>query len=314
MNSLLGSLLLTTESSVILGFSLAICVLACLLCISFYFKFRHQSLLNLSLAIFAFQFMMVMYDHMPAQFSTLQNEPILKRLTHFSGGLIVYAFYQLFVSAFQPFPAFKFVTSRFYKTLVITALSIRFAGIVYPTVVLFRMASLANIIFYVTTLILCIRYKSKNTSTLMLRIGCGIGVVGLSVYPLIRTGIISSHYLWGINNYILIFTITLFSIFSLVGALELGRDYLDRAEKASLRNMARAFIQLRDLVNTPFQTIDLTVQLIRQRHPEEDAAIQKIENSLETLRRVDAALAKYEASVDWEQTENFIEVDPLVKK
>lgn len=147
----------------------------------------------------------------------------------------------------------------------------------------------------------------------MLRIGCGIGVIGLSVYPLIRTGIISSDYLLGINNYILIFTITLFSILSLVGALELGRDYLDLAEKSSLRNMARAFIQLRDLVNTPFQTIDLTVQLIRQRHPEESGTLQKIENSLETLRRVDAALAKYEDSVDWEQTENFIEVDSPAK-
>lgn len=314
MNSLLGSLLLTPESSVILGFSLAICVMTCFLCISFYFKFRHQSLLNLSLAIIAFQFMMVMYDHMPPQFSALQNGPVFTHIAHFSGSLVVYAFYRLFVSAFQPFPTFKFVTARFYKMLVIAALSIRFAGLVYPAVALFRMASLANIIFYITTLILCIRYKSKNKSTLMLRIGCGIGVVGLSVYPLIRTGIISSSYLMAINNYILICTITLFSILSLAGALELGRDYLDRAEKASLRNMARAFIQIRDLVNTPFQTIDLTVQLIRQRHPEETDALQKIENSLDILRRVDAALAKHEGHVDWEQTENFIEVDSPVKK
>lgn len=55
------------------------------------------------------------------------------------------------------------------------------------------------------------------------------------------------------------------------------------------------------------------MQLIRQRHPEESGTLQKIENSLETLRQVDAALAKYEDSVDWEQTENFIEVDSPVK-
>lgn len=314
MNSLLGSLLLTTESSVILGFSLAICLVTCFLCVSFYFKFRHQSLLNLSLAIIAFQFMMIMYDHMPTQFLALQDEPILKRITHFSGGLIVYAFYRLVVSAFQPFPDFKFITARFYKILIITALALRLAGLIYPTVILFRMASLANLFFYLTTLILCISYNSKSRAALMMRVGCGIGVMGLSVYPLIRTGLISSDYLMGHNNYILIYTITLFSILSLVGALELGRDYLDRAEKASLRNMARAFIQLRDLVNTPFQTIDLTVQLIRQRHPEEADTLLKIENSLETLRRVDAALAKYEGSVDWEQTESFIDVDSPAKK
>ncbi|AZZ36335.1 hypothetical protein CIK05_05870 [Bdellovibrio sp. qaytius] len=313
MNSLLGSLLTTTQSSVLLGFSLAICIVSCVLCFSFYVKFKHQSLLNLGLAIIAFQFMMLMYDQMPTQFLVFKDNPLLKRLAHFSGGLIVYCFYRLFTSSFQPFPSFKFITERFYKAVIVTAMSVRLAGIIYPHVILFRLASLSNIVFYITTLILCIRFKSARRSMLMLRLGCGIGVMGLSVYPLIRTGIISSDFLNEFVNYILIVTITAFSVLSLIGALELGREYLDRAEKSSLRNMARAFIQLRDLVNTPFQTIDLSVQLLRQRHPDENMALQKIENSLQTLRRVDAALAKYESSVDWNQTESFIELDSDLK-
>ena len=253
--------------------------------------------------------MMVMYDHMPTQSLALQDDPIIKRVTHLSGGLIVLALYRLFVSAFQPLPTYKFITPHLYKTVIIAAMSIRLAGVIYPTVILIRMASLANLLFYVTTLILCICYKSNSRSMTMMKWGCGIGVVGLSIYPLIRMGIISSAYLTYSVNYILIITITAFSLLSLIGALELGREYLDRAEKASLRNMARAFIQLRDLVNTPFQTIDLSVQLLRQRHPQDNMALEKIENSLLTLRRVDAALAKYESNVDWNQTDNFIELE-----
>lgn len=309
MNSLLGSLLQTKESSVVLGFSLAICVVSCIMCFSFYLKFKHRTLLYLGLTIIALQFMMIMYDHLPAQYLALTDAPILKRVTHFSGGLITYFFYRLFQVTFDPFPTFKFITSRFYKTVIVAAMSIRLAGIIYPTVLLFRMASLANILFFITTLILCLTLKSTSRSLMMLRLGCGVGVTGLSIYPLMRMGLVNSYFLTQTINFILILTITAFSILSLLGALELGREYLDRAEKASLRNMARAFIQLRDLVNTPFQTIDLSVQLLRQRYPEENKPLDKIENSLQTLRRVDAALAKYESSVDWEQTENFIELD-----
>ena len=309
MNSLLGSLLLTKESSVVLGFSLAICVVSCVLCFSLYRKFKHPTLLFLGLTIIAFQFMLIMYDHMPTQSLALRDDPILKRITHFSGGLIVYFYYKLFKVTFTPFPTFKFITPRFFKTIIVAAISIRLAGLIYPTVILFRMASLANITFFITTLVLCVTLKSTSRSLMMLRLGCGIGVTGLSVSPLIRMGIINSSFLANSVNFILIITITAFSILSLLGAMELGREYLDRAEKASLRNMARAFIQLRDLVNTPFQTIDLSVQLIRQRHPDENKALEKIESSLQTLRRVDAALAKYESSVDWEQTESFIELD-----
>lgn len=314
MNSLFESLLLTTESSLILGFSLAICVASSFLCFSFYYKFRHKSLLNLCAAILAFQFMMLMYDHNPTQFNVLQANPILKRIAHFSGGLIVFCFYRLFMSACEPFPSYKFLTAKFYQRLLLFVLSVRAAVIVFPEAVeLIRAASFSNVIFYMTTLFLTIRYKSATRSTLWIRIGCGIGVIGLTVYPLIRAGIIDSSYLRSVISYILITTITLFSVFSLIGVIELGREYLERAEMSSLRNMARAFIQLRDLVNTPFQTIDLSVRLLRQRHPEEAPALQKIESSLDVLRRVDAALAKYEINVDWKQTEDFIAVDSVAK-
>lgn len=311
MNSILGSLLVSKESSVLLGFSLAICMVSCILCFSFYFKFKHRALLHLGLAIVSFQFMLILYKHMPTESLALSNDPILKRITHLSGGLIVFALYNLFVSAFQPLPSFKRINASFYKTVILAAMSIRIIGVIYPTVLLFRMASLANILFHITTLILLFNYKTNSRAMQMMKWGCGIGVTGLSLYPLLRMGLINSFYLNSVINYILIFTITAFSILSLIGALELGREYLDRAEKASLRNMARAFIQLRDLVNTPFQTIDLSVQLLRQKHSDEKMALEKIENSLQTLRRVDAALAKYESNVDWNQTDSFIELDSV---
>lgn len=314
MNSLFASLLLTTESSLLLGFSLAICVASCFLCFTFYFKFRHKSLLNLCAAILAFQFMMIMYDHNPTQFSALQENPFLKRLAHFSGGLIVYCFYRLFTSACEPFPSYKFLTAGFYQKLLITVLSFRAAVIIFPEILLIRAASFSNVVFYMVTLFLTIRFKSATRSTLMLRLGCAVGVIGLTAYPLVRSGLINSDFLRSMISYVLISTITTFSIFSLIGVIEIGREHLDKAEKASLRNMARAFIQLRDLVNTPFQTIDLSVQLLRKRHPEDEALLQKIENSLNTLRKVDAALAKYEIDVDWKQTDNFIVVDPGAKE
>ena len=314
MNSILGSLLLTTQSSVLLGFSVSICTVSCILCFTFYNKFRHKSLLYLGLTTIAFQFMMIMYDNMPKQYAATESAPILKGLTHLSGALIVFFFYKLFTATFTPFPTYKFITPKFYKYLIATTIAIRIAIVIQPALILSRLLSFSNILFYVVSLILCFNFKATTRSLSLLRLGFCLGVAGLSLYPLIRTGIISSDLVPNMFNYILTVTMTVFSIISLIGALELGREYLDRAEKASIRNMARAFIQLRDLVNTPFQTIELSVQLLRLRNPNEGKALEKIENSLTTLRRVDAALAKYESSVDWSQTDNFIEIDPLISQ
>lgn len=308
MNSFLGSLLLTTESSILLGISVSICVLSSYMCFAFYLKFKHKTLLYLGLTILAFQFMMIMYDHMPKQ-HVAGSAPI-KTLTHLSGALIVFFFYKLFMVTFTPFPTFKFITPRFYNSLIIATIVIRCVAILHPVLILAQLLSLVHILFYISTLVLCFNYRSVSRSVSLLRVGFGLGIVGLSLYPLIRSGIISSDYIPNVLNYILTTTMTVFSMISLIGAIELGREYVDRVEKSSLRNMARAFIELRDLVNTPFQTIQLSVELLRQKHPNETKTLEKIENSLNTLRRVDAALAKYESSVDWSQTDSFIELEP----
>lgn len=307
MNSHFIALLVSYKSSLILGFSIATCFISCFLCFSFFLRFKHKSLLYLGLTIIAFQFLIVMNNYLPVQYSP--DLPSTKILTHLSGALIVCSFYKLFMVTFTPFPNFKFITPRFYTFLIVAVLLIRVFVIFYPSLVSVRILATSHFLFFGTTLFLCLTIKSKSRSLMMLRIGTGIGVLCLSIYPLIRLGVLTSHFLSYIFSYILIVTITTFSILSLIGAIELGREYLDRAEKASIRNMARAFIQLRDLVNTPFQTIEFSVQLLRLRNPKEVPTLQKIEKALKTLRRVDAALAKYESNVDWNQTDNFIELD-----
>jgi len=67
-----------------------------------------------------------------------------------------------------------------------------------------------------------------------------------------------------------------------------------RAEAAVLQRLARASLTLRDLANTPLQTLELSVALLRRKGEELTPVVARMERALERLHALGRALSQYE--------------------
>lgn len=242
------------------------------------------------------------FNSNPQDLFDMQADPLKIRLAHCLYLLIIFLFYK-FVTA-------VFTVQKYSKWLFYAALFTRLLSILSPTEFFVKVASVGSLLFFSGMAICILIVPSTQKWASLFKIGGCIGLLGINFYPLMRLGFLSLENPEQNIAYILVITFTIFSLFCLLAVLELGREHLDKLEKASLRNMARAFIQLRDLMNTPFQTLEISIKLLQDRCPDEAPALQRMEKSLAVLRKVDTALAEYEQSVDWEHTDSFISVKP----
>ena len=70
-------------------------------------------------------------------------------------------------------------------------------------------------------------------------------------------------------------------------------------EVESTRRLAEAFLELRDLMNTPIQSIQIAATLLKGQGSQQDEILQQLDQSCERLREVNRMLKKYEHEVDW---------------
>src|SRR4051794_20152882 len=68
-------------------------------------------------------------------------------------------------------------------------------------------------------------------------------------------------------------------------------------EAASLARLAQAFVAVRDLANSPLQTIESATELARVRHPELAHELDPVQRALDRLRKLDALLARCEVQL-----------------
>jgi hypothetical protein len=101
-------------------------------------------------------------------------------------------------------------------------------------------------------------------------------------------------------------TIFIYGIFS--GALlsyrlhaqRLERQFLTmRSETAATERLARTFLAVRDFSNTPLQTIELSVELIRARDAELAPIADRIDRSVDRLFRLHHTFSAYESYIKW---------------
>jgi hypothetical protein len=71
------------------------------------------------------------------------------------------------------------------------------------------------------------------------------------------------------------------------------------AEAESYQRYARAILAIRDLANTPLQTLTNVVALLRQRHPELDEEINRLERAVTRLTELDRAMRPIEQHLEW---------------
>jgi hypothetical protein len=103
------------------------------------------------------------------------------------------------------------------------------------------------------------------------------------------------------------FGIIAYGVFALVllGFRQRGhvmRAELERArsEKLAMEGVARVSIALRDLTNTPLQTLELVRRRLLSRDPQTSVQLERMDRALERLRRLNDVLAPYQAAVAWD--------------
>lgn len=73
-----------------------------------------------------------------------------------------------------------------------------------------------------------------------------------------------------------------------------------RAEREVLARLARVFLAMRDLANTPFQTLALNVDLLREQHPGATVQLDRMDRALDRLKELNRLLSAYESATRWE--------------
>jgi hypothetical protein len=72
-----------------------------------------------------------------------------------------------------------------------------------------------------------------------------------------------------------------------------------RAEVEALTTLSQVFMALRDYANTPLQTLEIDLELVGRRHPEEARVLFRIRKALARLRSLMGWLTRYEARIGW---------------
>jgi hypothetical protein len=105
-------------------------------------------------------------------------------------------------------------------------------------------------------------------------------------------------------------TILIYAVFALamlgyrVHSVALARRVLRvRTESIATQRLARTFLALRDVTNTPLQTIELAAKIVRARCPDMAPVLDRIDRSIDRLYRLNHAFSMYESQIEWNETD-----------
>lgn len=311
MNPVASSLLSTTLGAVFLGASLALGLVSSGLSIIFYFRLKHRSLLHFALTILISYFVLGTLNRDPMQIFDVGADPLNLRFIQVITAAGGYFFYRLVLSAFPPHASPSQLPVSFFKGFFFLAVFARVIILFSMNETTIRFASLTTGCFELITIAYVLSHPISTRSMQLNKAGCCLFSLGLMVYPLTRAGILPAMPSQKFGPLIMLGTLSVVSTVWLFALVEYARERLEEAEMASLKNMARAFIQLRDLMNTPLQTIEFSMSLLPDDFRKDNLPLERIDHALSQLRSVNVALAKFEKDVDWEQEDNFFDISEI---
>jgi len=73
-----------------------------------------------------------------------------------------------------------------------------------------------------------------------------------------------------------------------------------QAQSFAIQRLASAFLNIRDLMNTPLQVIELSTGLLRNRNQPPKPLLDRIERSVESLREINGVLVEHEKEIGWQ--------------
>ena len=73
-----------------------------------------------------------------------------------------------------------------------------------------------------------------------------------------------------------------------------------QAQNLAIKRLANAFLSIRDLMNTPLQVIELSMNLLRHSNEPSEATIDRIDRSVQRLREINSVLVQHEKDIEWQ--------------
>src|SRR5262245_42790263 len=72
------------------------------------------------------------------------------------------------------------------------------------------------------------------------------------------------------------------------------------AQSFAIKRLATAFLNIRDLMNTPLQVIELSIEVLCKSNHANKPIIDHIDHSMQRLREINSVLVQHEKEIEWE--------------
>src|SRR5262249_35837537 len=72
-----------------------------------------------------------------------------------------------------------------------------------------------------------------------------------------------------------------------------------QAQNFAIKQLASAFLNIRDLMNTPLQVIELSTRILRDPSASQKSVIDNIDRSVQRLREINSVLVQHEKEIEW---------------
>jgi hypothetical protein len=86
-----------------------------------------------------------------------------------------------------------------------------------------------------------------------------------------------------------------------------------RAEAEALERLARLFLAVRDATNTPLQTLELSITLLRQRSPESEPTLAAMERAVQRVRSLTQRLGSVDPLLVWREGDESFDADAMLR-
>jgi hypothetical protein len=291
-------LLAEPETAFFLGMCIVLGLVSSGLSFGFYAILQHRSLIYFGSTILLFHTILGLLNHDPRHIFDLWADPTLLRLIHLLALLCCYFYYKLIRSSFVPFPNFNLLPSSLFFWLLIVALGARTGALLTLHELWIRLASLTAATMFAATILYGLFFRPLTKAGQWIRLGC-LTSTPVMIYPLMRFGFFNSleNILW--LPFLLIAILATFSTIWLIGLVRMAKESLLEAEEQSLRNLAITAMEVRDLMNTPLQILEISLNVLRKEMGEDHSVLRRMNKAITSICHINAKLSRYDNSFFW---------------
>jgi hypothetical protein len=301
MISNLAHLFSAPTSALFLGACLIVALLTAAMAFGSYYFLRQQSLLYFGIVNPLAFLLLSAANEDPQMIHDVGGDWLLLRGLHGLVAIALFAYYRLILNSFSP-PS---------KTAlqIVTGLAIlsRVIALITLNETMIQLSALMSAFFLLVTFLHALTFKPNMFSDRLMQIAA-CTFTGLIAYPLVRSGVFPPVEVKSFMPFLVLAVLALCSMVWLFAVMEMAHETIEKTELGSLKKMAREFIYLRDLMNTPLQVMEFSTAILHRNDSNRQLALDQIANALKQMRLVSATLSRFDRKTGLAQADDFTQL------